>query len=125
MPSTHRQDQTRSYSVHLANGDRWVRVSLSLAGPFHGGNLVAPSADFRSAVEGADDLATNYQLSNWLSGVTSGALYAFRSLKVERRCVYLSELQAKLGSADMGAVANAAAMAVPLLSGKDSPALDL
>jgi hypothetical protein len=46
-------------------------------------------------------------------------------LRIQRRGVSLSELQGKLSSADMGAVANSAAMGVALLSGKDSPALDL
>jgi len=98
---------------------------MSLAGAHRGGSLVTASDPFLFEVQGLDDLSISYQISNWLSGITSGALYAFRALKIQRRGVYLSELQGKLSSADMDAVANSAAMAIALLSGKESPTLDL
>jgi len=110
--------------VHLTQDDRWVHMTLSFRGPYKGGNLVTCSEDLHLAVEGTDELAAGYQLSNWLSGLTSGALYAFRSLKIPRRHVFVSDLQGKLGSGDMNALAYGAAVAVATLSDKTLPTLE-
>jgi hypothetical protein len=113
-------------SVCLTRDDRRVRIDLSATGrPYRGGALVLLADDFRFELEGTDELAKEHSLNNWLSGIVSGALYAFRSLKVERQHLRLAVLDGKLSSADVDAVAAATTLAVAALSGKDAPSLDL
>ena len=109
--------------VDLSAGEYRVRLALRLVGEFTGGDLVRFSPGGASSVEGADESSSSYGRANWASGIASGALYAFRALRVPRQCVVVTELTGRLRSGDMDAVANGAAIAVAKLVGKDLPAV--
>jgi hypothetical protein len=98
--------------IELRRGDLWLRLSLRLGDDFLAGDLVRLAPDAMFSVEGADDLSASYGKVNWFSGVASGALFAFRTLKAARRVVHVEELTGRLGSADMPVVADAAAQAI-------------
>lgn len=118
------QDEKGTCSVELTRGDRRVSLTVSLGETYTGGGI-ATVPNFRGAVEGADEAAKTYSLSAWLGGMASGAFYAFRSLSIPRRRVWLHQLEGRLGSDDMEAVAAAAVLAVASLSEKESPPLEL
>jgi hypothetical protein len=101
--------------VSLTAGTYQVRLALRLTDEFTGGNLVRLAPGATVSVEGADDLSSSYTRANWVSGIASGALYAFRTLRVPRQCVVVTEFTGRLRSCDMDTVANASAIAVARL----------
>lgn len=111
-------------NVELRAGQHWVRLSLWLATEFRGGELVRIDDEAAVSIEGTDELAATYTPTNWLSGVCSGALFAFRTLQLPRQKVSLTELSGRLGSHDMEMVANASALAVAKLAARDLPGLN-
>jgi hypothetical protein len=125
MTLTVQSGQEKTCSIELVRADRRVRLMAAFGEPFVGGSLLVVLPDGLVAVEAADNAAKNYTFSTWLSGLTSGALYAFRALKVPRRRIWLSQLEGRLGSGDMGAVAMLASLVVAKLAGQEPPALDL
>src|SRR5258707_1127605 len=109
--------------VQLNTGEYWVRFALWLTHEFTGGDLVRFAHDATVSVEGMDKLSSSYNRTNWVSGVTGGALYAFRTLRIPRRCMVLTELSGRLRASDMDAVANGAAIAIAKLADKELPQL--
>jgi len=110
-------------TVRLATGEYWVRLALSLTHEFTGGDLVRFAPDATSSIEGADNLSSSYDRANWVSGVTSGALYAFRALGIPRQRVVLTELSGRLRASDMDGVANGSAIAIAKLANRELPSL--
>jgi len=111
--------------IHIARADEAARMAIALDGVFERGSIVEPTEVFSSELDGRDELASQYTLSNWLAGISSGAFYAFRALKVPRRRVLLSHLSGSLQSSSMTALANATALGIAKLTDKVLPALDL
>lgn len=112
-------DHDKLAIVELTGGHHWLRLALWLSNEFRGGELVRLERGARVSIEGFDALSASYDRANWLSGVTSGALYAFRTLGIPRQRVILTELAGHLDAADMEAVANAAAIAISTLASKE------
>jgi hypothetical protein len=110
-------------TVQLTRGEYWVRLTLWLTDEFTGGDLVRFGRDATVAAEGADALSSSYDRANWVSGITSGALYAFRALRIARQCVVLTELSGRLRASDMEALANGSAIAIAKLADKELPKL--
>jgi hypothetical protein len=106
--------------VELQRDDRWCRVVFDLRGPAPSGSWVIDG--FRLAVEPADRRAGSYKLSNWMSGLKSGARYACRKLNRPLQKFGLHELTGRLSSEDMTALACAAALAVAALVPPADPA---
>src|SRR4051812_31441766 len=106
-------------NVQFTTGAYWVRLTLGLTDEFSGGDLVRFAQDATVAVEGTDQLSSFYNRANWVSGVTSGALYAFRTLRIPRQCVVLTDLSGRLRAADMEAVANGSALAIAKLADQE------
>ena len=117
--------QRKHCSVELIHADRRVCLTAALGEPYTGGSIVTAFPDAVIVVEPAEEASREYPISTWVSGLASGALYAFRSLQVPRRRVWLSEFQGRLGRDDMGAVATAATLLVAQLSDKDAPRIGL
>jgi hypothetical protein len=92
-----------------------------LANEFTGGDLVGFAEEATCSVEGTDQSSSSYGRGNWLAGLTSGALYAFRSLRIPRQRVVVSELSGRLGASDMVAVANCSAIAISHLAERELP----
>jgi hypothetical protein len=111
--------------IHLARGDESARLAMALDGMFERGSIVEPTADFSGEIVGQGEIASQYTLSNWLAGISSGALYAFRALKVPRRRLLLSYLSGSLQASSMTALATATAIGIAKLAEKELPALDL
>jgi hypothetical protein len=109
--------------VRMARDDRWVRLGLRLTHEFTGGDLVRFAEIATVSLEGADELSATYGRANWVSGVTSGALYAFRTLRIPRQRLFLTELCGCLRASDMDAVANTSAIAIARLADKELPGL--
>ena len=99
-------------------GGEWLRLSVSLTSTFLGGKLVEPAPEFTGGIQGLDEVSAGYTLTSWLSGVTSGAFFAFRHLKAELRRLTLHALEGSLRAASMPALAIAAARAVAELLGR-------
>jgi len=125
MTSTLPTGQSRICSVELIREDHRICLKAMLGESFTGGSIVAALPDSLVAVEATDEASREYTLSTWLSGLASGALYAFRSLQVPRRRVWLYQFTGRLGRGDMGAVATAAALVVARLSEKEAPPVEL
>ncbi len=109
--------------VQLTKDELRVRLAFWLGQDFVGGELVHVAPGATVAVEGADQLSATHGRTNWLSGVASGALYAFRTLCVPRRHMVLTELSGRLRSCDMDAVANSAAIGIARLVEMELPTL--
>ena len=110
--------------IHISRDDDWAIAVVSLDGAFTGGALVEPVPSFLGGIEGKDEVASSYKVANWLGGLTSGALYAFRALKLPRRRLLLSELAGSLRGSGMQALANGACVGVATLCERDSPIVD-
>ena len=100
-----------------------MRLAFRLTQEFTGGDLVRFSPGATVSVESADELSSSHSRTNWASGITSGALYAFRALGIPRQRLVVTELTGRLRAGDMDAVANAAAVAVAKLVDKELPAV--
>lgn len=111
--------------IHIARGDEAAQLSIALDGVFERGSIVEPTAWFSGEMDGRGEIASQYTLSNWLAGLSSGALYAFRALKVPRQRVLLSHLSGSLQASSMTALANATAVGIAKLTEKELPSLDL
>jgi len=111
--------------VEAASAHNSLRLALSLAGELTSNRVARFADDAVVSVQGADELASTYRPYNWIVGVMSGALYAFRALLMTRQQVVVTELSGHLGSLDMDAIANCAALAVAKLADRDPPALEL
>ncbi len=109
----------RRCTAHLTHGDRWIRIVLSLSDEFGGGELIRVAEGAHFAIEGMDELSSTYTRRNWLSGLTSGALYAFRSLKIPRRHARIDDLNGRLCASDMETVARCSALAVAALANRE------
>lgn len=109
--------------VNLTSGEYGVKLELRLADEFTGGELVGFAPGANVSLEGADPLSSSYTRKNWVSGITSGSLYAFRALRIPRQHLIVSELHGRLRARDMDAVANAAAIAIANLVSKELPVL--
>jgi hypothetical protein len=107
--------------VQLRTGEFWVRLALALTRDFTGGDLVQFAEDATVSVEGADKLSSAYKHANWVTGIASGALYAFRALRIPRQHVVLTELCGRLRASDMEAVAIGSAIAIANLAGQELP----
>src|ERR1700694_2834096 len=118
-------EKPESFHVELGKDDSWIRLSIHLGEEFTGGHVIRLTSDAKFGIDGTDELASSYGETNWLSGVASGVFYAYRTLQTTRRVVYLTEFTGRLGSADMPAVAAAAAIAVAVCLGHDGLPLDL
>jgi hypothetical protein len=92
---------TKFSIIRLNSGDRWIRLVLWLTDEFTGGELIRFAQDAQVSIEGTDDLSSSYVRSNWVSGVASGAFYAFRTLRIPRQHVELAELTGRLRASDM------------------------
>ena len=123
MAGQQRIESEQRIAVRLANDDEWIQLGFGLGCEFTGGELVRLAEGATVAVEAADELSASYRPANWLSGVASGALYAFRTLRMPRQCVVLTELSRRLRAGDMDAVANGAAIGVAELAAKELPKL--
>lgn len=110
-------------AVHLAAGEYWVRLTLRLTHEFTGGDLVRFSPAAMVSVEGVDKMSSSYTRANWVSAIVSGALYAFRVLRIPRQHLWVTELNGRLRACDMDAVANSSAIAIAKLVDKELPGL--
>ena len=70
---------------------------------------------------GGDEISSSYTSANWLSGVASGAFYAFRTLKAQRRVVLVTHLIGRLGAGDIQVIAYATAQLIAKLLEQDLP----
>ena len=111
--------------VQLTREDRSVRLGLWLAREFTGGALVEFASDATVSLEGIDEVSATYRRANWVSGVASGALYAFRTLSVPRQHLVLTDLSGRLQASDMGALAACSSAAVAQLIGRQIASLPL
>lgn len=102
----------RSCSIHAVklpiDSACSVQLVLRLGDEFRGGDLVF----FSNQVKGGDE---------WRCGIASGALYAFRTLKIPRQHLLVEEIQCKLPSSEMEVLANCSALAIAKLAGKELP----
>ncbi|HEX7379125.1 MAG TPA: hypothetical protein VF278_18525 [Pirellulales bacterium] len=105
--------------VQLSRRQHWLRLALWVSSEFRGGELVRPERAATVSIEGSDPLSSSYDRTNWLSGVTSSALYAFRALRIPRQRVVVAELAGRLAAAEMEALASAAAIAVSMLAERE------
>jgi hypothetical protein len=96
-------------SIELCNGASWVRLSICLAEDYTGGSVARLAPEARTSLEPGDETSSSYTNRNWLSGVASGAFYAYRTLKVQRRVVVVTELTGRLCAPDIQVLAFAAA----------------
>ena len=112
---------TKVAIIQLNSEEPWVRLVLRLTDEFTEGELVRFAQDAKVSIEGTDDLSSSYVRSNWVSGVASGAFYAFRALRIPRQHVELAELTGRLRAADMEIVAKGTVIAIAKLVGKDLP----
>jgi len=110
-------------TVTLTADEHWVRLAFYLTHEFTGGNLVQLAHGATVSVEGADELSLSYTRTNWESGVVSGSHYAFRTLRIPRQCLVVTEFSGRLRASDMDAVADTAAIAIAKLAGKELPSL--
>jgi hypothetical protein len=114
-------ESDRCCLAQLTKGEHWVRLKMALTEEFTGGELVRFAEHAQYSVEGADDLSATYNRVNWTSGVASGVLYAFRTLKIPRRHILLREFAGRLRASDMEAVVRCAAIGVAKLANRDLP----
>jgi hypothetical protein len=113
----------RLCNVNLATEKHWIRLGLHLAQEFTGGDLVWFADDATVSIKGTDKLSLSYKRTNWVSGIASGALHAFRTLRIPRQCLVVTELSGRLRAFDMDAVANSSAIAIAKLANKELPSL--
>jgi hypothetical protein len=116
-------DSDKMAIVEAKNGQHWLRLALWLGEEFQSGQLVRLARDTTVSIEGLDPLSSSYDRANWLSGVSSGALYAYRALHIARQRTVVTELSGQLEAADMDAVSSAAALAISALANKELPNL--
>lgn len=110
-------EQSGSATVELRKDDCRISLSIQLAEDYTGGPVVRLGPGVRAlAIESVDASAPQ---SHWLSGIASGAFYAYRTLKEQRRVLLISNLQARLHLADTSALAYAAARAVAVCLHRD------
>ena len=105
--------------INMISGDCWIRFAFGLTKEYIGGELLQFPNLEKVSIQGVDDLASSYTLTNWKSGIVSGAHYAFRTLQIPRQHLLVSEFSGRLRSTDMDALANASALAIARLAGKD------
>lgn len=105
--------------VRLTKDDSHLHIGFWLGEEFTGGELVHLAPGARIAVEGADPLSSTYSRTNWMGGLASGALYAFRTLHLPRQRLLLTELSGRLQSCDMEAVASGAALGIARLANQE------
>jgi hypothetical protein len=113
----------KAVAVRLSAGEYWVSLALRLTHEFTGGELVRFSPGATVSVEGADEWSSPYTRANWVSGIASGALYAFRALRIPRQHLFVTDFTGRLRACDMDAVANGAALAIAKLAEKELPGL--
>jgi hypothetical protein len=99
-------------TAEVRRGDSWVTLSIGLADEFTGGHVAQLAPGVRVAIEPADELASTCTPTNWLSGIASGAFYAYRTLKVQRRVLLITNLTGRLRGSEISALALASARAV-------------
>ena len=87
-------------------------MTLSLTNEFTGGELVRFDDNSNFSVEATDQLSSNYSRVNWMGGIASGALYAFRALHLTRQRVVITDLVGRLRASDMEAIACGSAIAI-------------
>lgn len=125
METTQTINAQRTVAVHVKSGEFWLRLSLRIANEHSSGDLVYLADDAVLSIEPADELSSSYGAENWMSGVISGALYAFRTLRVPRKRLALESLSGRLRSIDMDALANCSAVAIARLVEMELPGLDM
>lgn len=107
--------ETQITRVDMRKDDRWLSLSVKLVEEFTGGNVVRLAPRTSVQIEPADELAATCTERNWFSGIASGAFYAYRTLKVQRRVVLITNLTGRLAAPDMSALACASARAIAVL----------
>jgi len=125
MEVVHVADTAQIASAHMRLGDYWIHLSLRILGEYSNGELVRFADDAVISIEAADELSSTYRTENWMSGVISGVLYAFRTLHIPRKRVSLEALSGRLRSIDMDALANCSATAIASLVEEKLPELNL
>src|SRR5580704_10973455 len=98
METTQTVSAQRAVAVHMKSGEFWLRLSLHIANEHSSGDLVYLADDAVVSIEPADELSSPYRAENWMSGVISGALYAFRTLRIPRKRLCLESLSGRLRS---------------------------
>lgn len=73
---------------------------------------------------GTDSISSQYRLTNWLAGMSSGAFYAYRSLELPRRRVWISDLDGRLSADGMQALASGTALGIARILDREPPPLD-
>jgi hypothetical protein len=111
----------RTVTVHMKSGEFWIRLSLRIEKEHLTGDLVHLADEADVSIEPADELCSSYRAENWMSGVVSGALYAFRTLGIPRKRLSLESLSGRLRSLDMDALANGSATAISRLVEMELP----
>jgi hypothetical protein len=101
--------------IQLTGEGRCVSLALSLGEIASTPRFLVISDRFLYDMAAFDEMAREYDLSNWQGGVVSGARYAFRALKAPIQQVCLHELRGQLSSGDVWTVSAAAALAVARL----------
>jgi hypothetical protein len=98
--------------VRLSKGEHKIHLVVSLGRESKRVNLARLTPGGTFSIQGEDEMSAQYQESNWMSGILSGAHYAFRSLNIPRQELYIRECTARLDSSEMEALAYASAMAI-------------
>jgi hypothetical protein len=109
-------------NVHLrSQGERagWASLTLGLRERAAETSFLTHAPSFQWSIEPLDDQAAAYELTNWESGVISGAGYAFRVLRRPYQAVVLRELKGSLSGGDIGVLSLAASIGVAGLLGLD------
>lgn len=112
-------------AARVADPGRWVRLTLSLRDAASGeaGGGLTHAVPFSCQIEPLDELAAEYDLENWESGLLSGYFFACRrSGRLPPPPVRVSELAGALRAEDMGGVVRAAEAAAAYLFGNAYPA---
>ena len=110
--------------VRLTKGDHKIHLVLSLGEESTAVKIARLALGATFSIQGEDELSAQYKLSNWMSGIISGAHYAFRTLKIPRQEVRIRECSARIDSSEMEALAYASAMAVFKLAGHEMAGLE-
>jgi len=106
-------------NIQHERGDRWASLALALKSDAEEGCFIDYSAHFVCQMDGLDELASNYTLKNWESGILSGAYFAFRKQRKAPIRFLVSELRGRLRAEEMEILALASTIAVNLLLGSE------
>ena len=105
---------------HRTNTEMWFKLTAHLGHVCEGGYESLDYANsFQCNIVPLDDLAANYTIRNWESGILSGLFYGYRLIGFEKRKVVVEALDGSLGAAGVEGLAFAATLLLLYLFQKD------